>query len=97
MWRILSKCNTETIMTKHEEFWSKVSETAISRIYNLFSKNNIDIKSIIDKECIENYDDAKTVLSFVLCHADTDEEKACSMLSICEWLHACNELQVDKT
>lgn len=86
----------EMDIAKHMEFWQKVADESASRVAKLFSDSGISLKAAIGKEAIEDYDDAKRTMAFVMSHSDTSEETACCMLSICEWLHACNEMRLSK-
>lgn len=83
-------------VAKHGEFWRKVANESADRIGTMFSESGMTLKSAIGKETIEDYGDAKKVMAFVMSHADTSEETANCMLSVCEWLHACNEICLAK-
>ena len=81
---------------KHMDFWKKVADESTSRVAKMFSDGGISLKTAIGKDAIDDYDDAKRTMTFVLSHADTSEETACCMLSVCEWLHACNEMRLSE-
>lgn len=80
----------------HVEFWHKVAKEAADSIRRLFSESGIELKSAIGKENIETHEDAEETLAFILCHGETGAEKARGMLSVCEWLHACDEIRMTK-
>lgn len=77
----------------HDEYWKAVWDKAHERLRDMFAENGKTIEDVVgDDKFIDSYCDAKKILTFVLSHCPSYEEKACAILSVDEALHAFNEL-----
>lgn len=80
-------------MENHDGYWGKVWSDARTRLEHLFDGSSRSLDDIIgDENFIDSYADAKKVLAHAMRHADSCDEKACAILSVCEALHALHEL-----
>lgn len=77
----------------HDEYWRKTKSDAGRRLNHLFRNARVKVADIVgDENGIDEREDAKAVLAYVLKHGSC-EEAACAILSSCEWLHASHELE----
>jgi hypothetical protein len=83
----------------HDDHWKETWENAHVRLNKLFADSRIrhSVSDVIgDEHGIDSYHDAKKVLTYVLEHNATGEEKACAILSLMEALMAWHELSEHK-
>lgn len=77
----------------HDEYWRKAKGEAERRLCHLFAKSRTKVADIVgDGNGIDEIEDVKAVLAYVLKHGSC-EEVACAILSSCEWQQACRELE----
>lgn len=80
-------------MQTHNSHWQETWEKAHERLKHLFTESRMDINDVIgDERGVDSFADAKKVLSHVLIHHPSAEEKACAFLSVVEALMAWHEL-----
>lgn len=77
----------------HDSYWKGVWNAAHERLNHLMKDCAHDVADIVgDDDGIDSYSDAKKVLTHALRCADTREDEACAILSVCEALTALHEL-----
>lgn len=82
----------------HNEYWHNVREHSEERLRNLFRKSDKCLDDVVgDENGIDSFHDAKRVLTYVLDHCPTAEEKACAILSVGESLAACHEIRENES
>lgn len=85
--------DAERTGTMHDEYWRKAKVDAERRLHGLFKNTRTKVADIVgDENGIDEREDAKAVLAYVLKHGSC-EEVACAILSSCEWQQACRELE----
>ena len=77
----------------HDEYWRKTKSEAERRLNHLFRNARTKVADLVgDGNGIDEREDVKAVLAYVLKHGSC-EERACAILSSCEWQQACRELE----